>query len=524
MNKRYILKLWGTSFAAILITMGASFYYHADLEKRAATDVQTLTSHQRLVNTQTEAKALDISRRVIAQLYDYKQFETGYVLGETTPVVLKQEEIADISTPTVVRIFNQVEGDITFPEFTIDLQNLRFVPTGANYTDSSSAAATGTGFFVDSGGNIITNAHVVSKDIILDSFMRGALEYYSATIFAQLENISEQDAEVLRQSIIEEYGSDLAEAAIAFAYNILSEVERYISEKSTIDAKQTLTVLDPGKTGVKIDDGDDMTKLANESIKATLIATNNDYRDTHKDVALIRIEHTATPFLTLNSNKKGSAGQQIYLIGYPQSAELSANDLFNKSVTQGTISSVRNIKGIDVYQTDAKISPGSSGSPMINSDGEVIGIISFLNDGLVGDSFGFAVPIEHAVAMMDANSIKPGANPYMSSFTEGVGFAAQSLCRKANEQFSLTQSVNKTFSNPNLQKYIDSCNDSIAAGTSKDGFLYQAREKIESFPLYAWSGLIGLLLISFAAGFLLWRSSRHSSVPQNSNPEPAIPA
>ncbi|HAG27238.1 TPA: hypothetical protein DCG61_00425 [Patescibacteria group bacterium] len=524
MNKHYILKLWGASLVAILITMGASFYYHSDLDKQAKADIENYATKKSLVNTPNEAKALDISRKVIAQVFDYKQFENGYVLGETSPVVLKQEEIADISTPTVVRIFNQVDGSITFPEFTIDFNNFRFVPTGTNYTGRSKASATGTGFFVDSGGNILTNAHVVSKDIILDSFILGALDYYSNTIFEQLETLSEQEANALKQAILQEYGPDVESAAFAFALDILMEVERYISEKSTIDAKQTITVLDPGKSGVSIDNEAELIKLANESIPATLIAINNDYRETHKDVALIRIEHTATPFLTLNGNNKGSAGQQIYLIGYPSSAELSSNDLFSKSVTQGTISSVRSIKGIDVYQTDAKISPGSSGSPMINTNGEVIGVISFLTNGDVGDSFGFAIPIEHAITMMNANNVKPSANPYMTSFTEGVSFAAQSLCRKANEQFSLSQSLNQTFNNPNLQKYIDTCNDSIAAGTSKDGFLYQAREKIENAPLYAWGGLIGLILISTASGFLLWRSSKHSAVPQDSNPTPAIPA
>ena len=58
-------------------------------------------------------------------------------------------------------------------------------------------------------------------------------------------------------------------------------------------------------------------------------------------------------------------------------------------MSKGIISAKRNIDGVRVIQTDTKISPGSSGSPLINREGEIIGIINMkmVGDGVEGLSF-----------------------------------------------------------------------------------------------------------------------------------------
>ncbi len=508
MNKTKLFLLWGTSFMIVVFAVGWSFLYQTQVEQKAIAQVQDWPQHSRIIQSENQAKALDISRKMIAQIYDYEPFAKGYVLGEQAPVVFKQEEISDISTPTVVRIFNQVNGTVTFPEFTVDFYNFQFVPTGTNYTENVEAGATGTGFFVSSNGHIMTNSHVVAEDIILEKFIGGALDYYGNVIRDQLLNLTDAEVAVIEQKLVERYGDDPVEAGLGLAFDILSGIEDYIYEKGVVNAEQTITVLDPGTTDIDIETRDDLVALANNSIPAKIIDINEDYKETYKDVALIQISHSATPFLSIDALGTPSAGQQIFIIGYPSSAELSESDLLSKTLTQGAISAVRKIEGINVYQTDAKIAQGSSGSPMINDKGQVIGIISFLNPELVGDGFGYAIPISYGQSQMTANGVNPTSNSYMSSFTQGLSFAQQSLCRKANEQFSLAQSLNTTFNNPSLQKYIDRCEDMIAAGTSKDGTWYQIMEKIKAVPIYAWAGLIALIGISIGAGFLFWRSKK----------------
>ena len=79
-----------------------------------------------------------------------------------------------------------------------------------------------------------------------------------------------------------------------------------------------------------------------------------------------------------------------------------------KTVTLGIVSSLhRDInslgfsdKRLDLIQTDAAINPGNSGGPLINSNGEVIGINTLVRSG-PGAGLGFAIPINLAKSVSD---------------------------------------------------------------------------------------------------------------------------
>jgi S1-C subfamily serine protease len=71
----------------------------------------------------------------------------------------------------------------------------------------------------------------------------------------------------------------------------------------------------------------------------------------------------------------------------------------SQSVSKGIISAKRNIDGVKVFQTDTKISPGNSGSPLINNEGEIIGIINMkmIGEGVEGLSFAIDSRYLHSV-------------------------------------------------------------------------------------------------------------------------------
>jgi tetratricopeptide (TPR) repeat protein len=92
--------------------------------------------------------------------------------------------------------------------------------------------------------------------------------------------------------------------------------------------------------------------------------------------------------------KRGKAsalrqGDRIYTLGAPLGLDLTASD--------GMVSSIREIEGVGLYlQITAPISHGSSGGPVLNTDGEVVGIAAFVLTK--GDSLNFAVSISNVVA------------------------------------------------------------------------------------------------------------------------------
>ncbi|MFV0439460.1 MAG: DegQ family serine endoprotease [Desulfopila sp.] len=115
-------------------------------------------------------------------------------------------------------------------------------------------------------------------------------------------------------------------------------------------------------------------------------------RDPQSDVALIKIkDHDSLPTLPLGNSDALEVGEWVIAIGNPFG--------LSQTVTVGVVSATgRSSVGINEYenfiQTDAAINPGNSGGPLLNINGEVVGINSALysrTGGYMG--IGFAIPI-----------------------------------------------------------------------------------------------------------------------------------
>jgi serine protease Do len=111
--------------------------------------------------------------------------------------------------------------------------------------------------------------------------------------------------------------------------------------------------------------------------------------DRESDLAVIHIDRTALPFLELGDSDLLNQGELVMAFGNPLGLE--------GSVSLGIVSSsARQIKTDDAMsyiQTDAPINPGNSGGPLVNSDGFVMGINTFILSQSGGsEGLGFAIP------------------------------------------------------------------------------------------------------------------------------------
>ena len=112
------------------------------------------------------------------------------------------------------------------------------------------------------------------------------------------------------------------------------------------------------------------------------------------DVAVIDVEATNLPKVKLGNSENIVPGQWAIAIGNPLG--------LNNTVTQGIISATGRSgsdigiqdKRLDFIQTDAAINPGNSGGPLLNAQGEVIGVNTAIIGGAQG--LGFAIPIDTA--------------------------------------------------------------------------------------------------------------------------------
>lgn len=114
--------------------------------------------------------------------------------------------------------------------------------------------------------------------------------------------------------------------------------------------------------------------------------------DEVKDIALLRIEASQTPALPIAVNDP-RVGEEVLLMGAPRGLE--------QSVSTGVVSSTRLTEaGTRVIQTTAAASPGSSGGPLVGSDGKVLGVLTFsLTES---QNLNFAVAARYVRGMVDA--------------------------------------------------------------------------------------------------------------------------
>ncbi|MBC7501259.1 MAG: DegQ family serine endoprotease [Herminiimonas sp.] len=142
-----------------------------------------------------------------------------------------------------------------------------------------------------------------------------------------------------------------------------------------------------------VDGADDVfvTLTDKREFKAKIIGV-----DKRTDVALVKIEGTNLPRLTLGDSNKLRVGEWVIAIGSPFGLD--------NTVTAGIISAKARDTGdyLPLIQTDVAVNPGNSGGPLINMRGEVIGINSQIysrSGGYMGISF--AVPIDEAMRVTE---------------------------------------------------------------------------------------------------------------------------
>lgn len=111
------------------------------------------------------------------------------------------------------------------------------------------------------------------------------------------------------------------------------------------------------------------------------------YTDKKHDLAFLEPpKEVQVPAVELGNYDETKDGEVVVAIGHPFG--------LNYTATQGVISKVDRIRdGIKYIQIDAAINPGNSGGPLVNKEGHIIGVNSFIIRG--GDNLGFALPVSY---------------------------------------------------------------------------------------------------------------------------------
>jgi serine protease Do len=270
------------------------------------------------------------------------------------------------------------------------------------------ATGVASGFFINEDGYILTNKHVSEMNDKVQDSLSSARKSFENQIKGKEELLSdlesgmaEKKKEIEKENSwlsentndhkyyyskreaeekldeIKAHRAQLQEHIMAYngmmsRYNAARATSQFLQQQYKQAGSQIINVAYNSSLIVYLADG---SKQA-----ASIISNSLSY-----DLSLLKIDSPNTPYVKPGDVDKLKVGETLYAIGSPAG--------LNQTVTSGILSGFRE----GYIQTNAQISPGNSGGPLINKEGKVIGINTKKAVGVGVEGIAFAIPINIAV-------------------------------------------------------------------------------------------------------------------------------
>lgn len=240
--------------------------------------------------------------------------------------------------------------------------------------------------------------------VIIFTFFIGCISSYFTYNYLNKENSNVKS--VMNEVSITE--SDSINASVNKIYDAVVLIEVYNKQNNLTASGTGFVYKKDSKSGyiltnhhvIKNASTIKVTFTNNKTVEAKLLGS-----DEYFDIAVLSIDKEyVTMVAEIGDSTKSSIGDTVFTVGSPLGSE------YMGTVTKGILSgtnrqiSVSTNNGnyiMDVLQTDAAINSGNSGGPLVNINGEVIGITSMklVKSGVEG--MGFALPIEYVMNYVD---------------------------------------------------------------------------------------------------------------------------
>lgn len=418
------------------------------------------------------------------------------------PVAYSAQDIDALVRPSVVRIYRHVQGEIAVQPFHVDFETLSAVKQPAKVeTESVDDYLSGTGFVISENGLVATNAHVVSDETIRRTVAASVL---TSLVTQQLLFETRDDEE--RQKIIKRLEEMSNNPNSAEMLRFREEVLSFFTFTSTGD---DITLVHQGATT----EHESLEHLLAEGTRDVSVAyIDADWADNDKDVAILKVDDPLwfiMPAVSLATSSPLSTNDNITVFGFPGSSDVSTQSAVAVTVTSGRVVSEKELSGskLQVYQIDAKISQGSSGGPVVDDRGNVVGIVTLETGTDEGDNFGFILPVS---LLIEAITQTPQANlttVYQIFYREGLNDQSERHCKDAIEQFSFAKAVlpEGAQAHDTLDGRIANCETMIAQGLSIDSTFDEYREMFRQVGGTTWMIIAvgGTLLVLLAVGTVI---------------------
>jgi len=265
---------------------------------------------------------------------------------------------------------------------------------------------TGTGWFVDGRGWLITNAHVVDPVHRLPPWVIHELKK-KAVDQACVEPVLR--ARGLMRGQRPELEDQIRRDASARAL-----------ESAKVEPEPKLTVL--LSNGMLLD-----AEVKKFSPPISIGVNNKPLTGSGRDLALLRVKEGVYPALGL-TGRDAQIGDPVHILGFP--GVVLSHELLNKSatleasVTNGGVSGFKvDAIGQDLVQTDAPAAHGNSGGPAVGDDSLVVGVLTFVSlseGGAIVQGYNFMIPARDVRTFLQDTPARPGESRFNPVWRAGV--------------------------------------------------------------------------------------------------------
>jgi serine protease Do len=391
----------------------------------------------------------------------------NYALNRPGVVMVRTEYSANVYVNSMRmdnRAFNRLldsiqnldHGGGVSPEQKLDIvlremnnRPARFFQTTFDYIKQpEQITSIGTGFFLTGNGYVATNCHLIDRE---DAFIRRQF------ILAAFRQITEASITALETS----WATHFTEQQRSLLYNTYASVYSRLFSMVLYDLRKTIYVV------YRVDNEggppDTVKKAADIVIKGQPMPG--------KDIAILKIaDGDQLPVLKLAPELLPRVGEQLFVYGYPGPVTnndfVSAASAIEPTLTTGIVSAIKQSVGNwPVIQMDANINHGSSGGPVCNENGEVVGLTTFgslENTGGLAAGLNFAVPVSILNEYLDSAAVNPAPSEASRRFAHALDTYDQHRYSTALREFRAVQQLNAHY--PGIYTYIGDCQAMIKAG------------------------------------------------------------
>jgi S1-C subfamily serine protease/rhodanese-related sulfurtransferase len=390
---------------------------------------------------------------------------TGAWLGAPTSTAAYsvQEAILRVK-PAVVLITTEVRGDVTLN-----------CGRGPVTVSPSPYIETGTGWFVDGRGYVITNAHVVDPAHRLPPWVTHELKKKAIDQACVEPQLKARGLMHGQRPEVEEALRQAAGAALT-------------SAKLETEERQITVML---SNGVKLP-----AEVQKFSPPPTVDSRGKPTPDSGRDLALLRVKDGNYPAIGLTT-REVQIGDPVHILGFP--GVVLAHELLNQSVTleasatNGAVSGFKvDVINQDLIQTDAPAAHGNSGGPAITDDATLVGVMQFVSlssSGALTQGFNFLIPARDVGKFLQGTAVtKPGDSKFNAVWAAGIEALMSQRYKLAVAKLTEANALL-----PNL--------------TDVKHALNQAQEKVRNPPPqpFPWAlATVGVTLVSVGAYGSMW--------------------